>query len=347
MKEYPYHPLANAYPLMEGAEFEAFCLNLSQEGLKLPIHLWRGQVIDGRNRQRACRLQHVDPVYQDDTDLVPEGRLEAHIASLNEHRRHLGEDFLRKRREERVARVAEKRREGKSQRQIAEEEGVSRAQVNRDLEEVQLDRGGPVEPEGGKVTGKDKRKRTAKPRKAEAADAPVKGLTVGPPETNGTPPPGSTEPPGSVEPDPPPPDHAPLKDPFGLTVPEKLRPVFGPDPEAKRQEALSLLRKLSGLVNEYASSPAGDYLRHELRREGKGDEDVRYRDTGLTDLARRLKQLAPYCSVCPYCHAKNRSMPSCNCCAGRGWVPASVFERTAALPPDYLEALHALKEEAP
>jgi hypothetical protein len=336
MKEYPYHPLANQYPLMEGTEFEAFCLNLSQEGLKLPIHIWRGQVIDGRNRQRACRLQRVEPVYLDDTDVVTEDRLEAHIASLNEHRRHLGEDFLRKKREERVARVAEKRREGKSTRQIAEEEKVSHTQVQADLAAA-TGKGFPVEPEGGKVTGKDKRKRTARPRKAKDPGSTDNPLSVegegGSAGANGVPPPPAL--PG------------PLKDPFGLTVPERLLPVFGPEPESKRQEALSLLRKLSGLVNDYASSPAGDYLRHELRREGKGEDDVRYRDTGLNDLARRLKQLAPHCSVCPYCHVRNRSTPSCNCCAGRGWVPASIFDRSNALPPDYLEALKALKEEAP
>jgi hypothetical protein len=344
MNEYPYHPLANAYPLMEGAEFEAFCLNLSQEGLKLPIHLWRGQVIDGRNRQRACRLQHVDPVYLDDTDVVPEDRLEAHIASLNEHRRHLGEDFLRKRREERVARVVEKRREGKSTRQIAEEEGVSRAQVNRDLEQVQLDRGGPVEPADGKVTGKDKRKRTAKPRKAKPKDpaSTDTGVSVEPPATNGIPPPGSTEYPSSVEPDPPPPD--PGTDALGIPVPGPLAETFAAREAFAR--ALSLRRKLVILINELAQTPGGIHLTRDLsRRESAGK--VTYRSSQLDDLKTLLEGDTPHACVCPYCHGRHpgRVDPTCRACHGLAWVPLNVWRH---VPPEEKAAVEflACKESA-
>ena len=55
-------------------------------------------------------------------------------------------------RAERIKRVAEKRREGKSTRAIAEEEGISQPQVMHDLKEAGDT---PVSPEPETITGKD------------------------------------------------------------------------------------------------------------------------------------------------------------------------------------------------
>lgn len=81
---------------------------------------------------------------------------------MNDARRHEDPEAIRQRRRERIERVAEKRREGKSIRTIAEEEEVSKSQIERDLEEAKSTvPPGTVEPESGTVIGKDGKERPA------------------------------------------------------------------------------------------------------------------------------------------------------------------------------------------
>ncbi len=54
---------------------------------------------------------------------------------MNDDRRHEEAEVIKRRRQELVKRVAEARKQGKSQRQIAEDEGISRIQAREDLEE--------------------------------------------------------------------------------------------------------------------------------------------------------------------------------------------------------------------
>ena len=50
-----HHPLADLFPMMQGAEFERFRAALQSDGRPLEeIVLLDGMIIDGRNRQRAC-----------------------------------------------------------------------------------------------------------------------------------------------------------------------------------------------------------------------------------------------------------------------------------------------------
>jgi hypothetical protein len=75
-------------------------------------------------------------------------------------RRHITQEEREQARAERVERVAKKRREGKSTRQIAEDEGVSHVQVFRDVKEATVT-GVTVEPPHDKIIGKDKKVRPA------------------------------------------------------------------------------------------------------------------------------------------------------------------------------------------
>jgi hypothetical protein len=58
-----YHEIANAFPLMKGSQFDDLVADIRANGLRIPITTFEGKVLDGRNRQRACLLAGVTPVY--------------------------------------------------------------------------------------------------------------------------------------------------------------------------------------------------------------------------------------------------------------------------------------------
>lgn len=82
---YEFHPLAELFPLIEGDEFEQLTEDISANGLREPIWLYEGKILDGRNRARACELSGIEPEYREYAGEHPT----AFVVSLNLKRRHL------------------------------------------------------------------------------------------------------------------------------------------------------------------------------------------------------------------------------------------------------------------
>lgn len=83
------HPAAALFPLMHGGELELLVADIAQNGLREPIMLYDGQILDGRNRLHACELAQVPPRFIEwDGD---GGSPLSFVLSRNLHRRHLDE----------------------------------------------------------------------------------------------------------------------------------------------------------------------------------------------------------------------------------------------------------------
>jgi hypothetical protein len=84
-----FHPYADLFPLMTGEAYEAFVANIREHGVRHPIDTYRGQILDGRNRWRACQEIGV-PCPSREWDGDPDDIL-PYVVSSNLQRRHLTE----------------------------------------------------------------------------------------------------------------------------------------------------------------------------------------------------------------------------------------------------------------
>jgi hypothetical protein len=86
-----FHPLANIFPMMTDAGMEALAADIRAHGLRQPIEMWGGAIIDGRNRSLACEMAGVKSVHFD-VDFPDEATALHYVVSKNLFRRHLTAD---------------------------------------------------------------------------------------------------------------------------------------------------------------------------------------------------------------------------------------------------------------
>lgn len=84
---YEIHPLALLVPGMTEEEYAELREDVAEHGLRVPILLFEGKVLDGRHRYRACSDTGVWPTFTEYTGEEPASE----VLSLNLHRRNLTE----------------------------------------------------------------------------------------------------------------------------------------------------------------------------------------------------------------------------------------------------------------
>lgn len=84
------HPLAELFPLMEEADLSALAEDIKQHGLRAPITVYKGMILDGRNRFRACKIAKVEIKTRQFENGAENAPLDF-VLSVNLHRRHLTE----------------------------------------------------------------------------------------------------------------------------------------------------------------------------------------------------------------------------------------------------------------
>ena len=86
--QYPVHPAAALFPMMSAEELDVLGDDMLANGQREAIVLYRGQILDGRNRFEACILKGIEPRFREERPADPY----AFVATANLHRRHLSEE---------------------------------------------------------------------------------------------------------------------------------------------------------------------------------------------------------------------------------------------------------------
>lgn len=167
------HPLSAEYLDLPDSVMAAMVKDMHENGFDdcRAIVLYEGKVLDGWQRYCAAKEADVRPAFVQLADGIDP---ELFVRRHNDNRRHETKEQVDTRAKIRLGRVAKSRQEGKSIRTIAEEEGVSSATIQRDLEKLESNCiNDTVEPV---IQGQNGKKYKAKKKKKERKEQPEKEL---------------------------------------------------------------------------------------------------------------------------------------------------------------------------
>jgi len=83
-----FHPLSQNFPLLSESELADLAADIETKGLKEPLWIYQGKILDGRNRYLACQKLGIEPTIQQYGGKDPLG----FVVSMNLYRRHLTYD---------------------------------------------------------------------------------------------------------------------------------------------------------------------------------------------------------------------------------------------------------------
>ena len=81
------HPAANLFPMMDEAALAELADDIKKNGLMERIVIHDGQILDGRNRLKACEMAGVTPLFTNPNGAITSPTI--YVVSKNLHRRHL------------------------------------------------------------------------------------------------------------------------------------------------------------------------------------------------------------------------------------------------------------------
>jgi hypothetical protein len=98
MKLYEPHPLALMFPAMNDEAIDMMADTIKTDGLQNPIVLYEDKILDGIQRQEACKRAGIEPLYLQFTLLskaIRDAGPEVYVINANLPRRHLTKDKYR------------------------------------------------------------------------------------------------------------------------------------------------------------------------------------------------------------------------------------------------------------
>lgn len=306
----PFHPLANRFPLMEGAEFDQFVEHMRSKGFdpKQPIIILEGMILDGRNRYRACDLLSIAPATREYAGEW--GTPEEYVRKVNRFRCHYTQGQLAIIAAEEHERL--KRSPGqqpvkgaantplKSAAKVAEDFGVSKSILHQ-AKRVRKQGTQAVNDlvANGQASLQDAVAVLQQPK--EVQDAAAKKVASGEARTLAEGMRGDAHD-GNGQAGP----KEKLFDSVGQPVPVHLRDVFATKLFDEYTKKLNELLGLSATM--LAASPWW---------QADGDTTKK-----LTEIKQRVKDARPY-AVCPECE---RSKKGCQSCRMQGWTTYWVYD---------------------
>ena len=84
------HPIADVWPMMDEAKIAELADDIRKNGQLVPVWLYEGKILDGRNRWAACKIAGIEPKTKEYIGDEPTG----FAVSLNDRRRHMNKGSL-------------------------------------------------------------------------------------------------------------------------------------------------------------------------------------------------------------------------------------------------------------
>jgi hypothetical protein len=84
------HPIADVWPMMDADKLQELADDIGKNGQLVPVWIYEGMILDGRNRYAACKMAGIEPKTQTYTGDEPT----AFAVSMNDKRRHMNKGQL-------------------------------------------------------------------------------------------------------------------------------------------------------------------------------------------------------------------------------------------------------------